>query len=86
MLSLSQFRSELLPFFRLMSTTGAYVDVSYKGKVYRVIIEDLKMDVPKRVRLRKRTLKDQVERTKCQICGGLVLNGVCMKTGSSSHP
>lgn len=76
MISLSQFKANLLQLFRLMIDTKMYVDVSYKGKAYRITVEDLHQDV-KRTR-RKRSLKDRIDAQKCPDCDKLLLNGVCM--------
>jgi hypothetical protein len=78
MISLSQYKANLLRIFRLQIETDMYVDVSYKGKAYRISVENLKQDV-KRTRRRK-SLKDQIQAQKCPDCQKLLLNGVCMNS------
>lgn len=80
MIHLSQFKTNLLQLTRLMIKTGMYVDVIYKGRLYRVSIEDLHQDVVKRRRPRKRSLTDQIDAKKCPQCKKLMLNGVCMNS------
>lgn len=81
MLSLSSFRKDLLPLFRIMLSTGGYLDLRYKGRIYRVYVEDLG-PAPKRKYKRKSTL--EIVRSECAICGGLEINGYCMDRGYHS--
>ena len=78
MLSLSQFKAKMLQIVRIMIETGMYVDVNYKDRAYRIIIEDLDQPL-KRIRP-KRSLKDKIATGRCEACGKLELNGVCMST------
>ncbi len=88
MISLSQFRSELLSLARIMIRTGMHVDVNYKGRAYRVTIEDLFIDVPrtpggKSVKKRSGELPEIVT-TKCPRCSKVQIAGVCMNSGCPS--
>ena len=87
MISLSQFRSELLTLARIMIKTGMHVDVNYKGRAYLIIIEDLHQDVPRISggRPRKREKLPPIETEKCPRCGKLIIAGVCMNSGCPSN-
>ena len=86
MVSLSMFKSNLLAFFRLMiSTNMDYVDVIYKGRLYRVSVEDLNKEVVKRRRPRSRSLTDKIDAKKCPQCKKLMLNNVCMNSLCASN-
>ena len=93
MISLHRFRQNLLPLFRIMISSGMYVDVSYKGQAYRVSLQDLHTKVKRRYGGRPKTMItiDDVIDEKCSACGHLKLAGVCMNSacsnsaGASSH-
>ena len=87
MISLSQFRNELLPLFRIMIRSSMTVDVNYKGRAYRISVEDLRQDIPRAVggRPRKREKLPPVEAEKCPRCGKLIIAGVCMNSGCPSN-
>lgn len=87
MISLSQFRNELLTLARIMIRTGMHVDVSYKGRAYRISIEDLHQDVPRTPggRPRKRVKLPPLETEKCPRCDKLVIAGVCMNSGCPTN-
>lgn len=81
MISLSQFKSQLLAIARLLTANpGMYIDVVYKGRLYRVTMEDLGQEVVQRRRPRKRSLVDKIETAKCPDCKKVMLNGVCMNS------
>jgi hypothetical protein len=80
MLSLSQFKANLLSIARIMVRTGMYVDVSYKGRLYRITMEDLNQELVKRRRPRRESLVNKIEAKKCPECKKLMLNGVCMSS------
>lgn len=78
MVHLSKFKDNLLAFFRLMITAQMdYVDVVYKGKLYRIHVTDLGQEVVKRRRPRRVSLVDQIKAKKCPDCKKLMLNGIC---------
>lgn len=80
-LSLSQLKANLLAVMRLMvSNGGLYLDFVYKGRLYRMTIEDLNTQVVKKRRPRSRSMVDQVDAKKCPECKKLMLNGVCMNS------
>ena len=82
MLRVDQFRAQFLAFFRVLSSTDAYIDIAYKGRAYRVHVDDLNMDVPRKSKhKKKRTLATQIKSSKCPLCGGLSINGVCASPG-----
>jgi hypothetical protein len=87
MISLSQFRSELMVLARIMIKKNMHVDVSYKGRAYRIIIEDLHQDVPRRVggAPRKREKLPPIQTEKCPRCDKLIIAGVCMNSGCPSN-
>lgn len=87
MISLSQFRSELLTLVRIMIRTGMQVDVNYKGRAYRITVEDLHQDVPRTPggRPRKRMKLPPIEAEKCPRCDKLMIAGVCMNTACPSN-
>lgn len=80
MISLSQFRSNILPIFRLVIKTGMYVDVYYKQQAYRIHVENLHQHVPQVHPARHRSLVGEVQTEKCPDCKKLMLNGVCMNS------
>ena len=81
MISLSLFKDNLLAFMRLMiKTPESFIDVVYKGRLYRITVEDLNIDMVQRRRSRKRSLVDQVDAKKCPQCKKLMLNNVCMSS------
>jgi hypothetical protein len=81
MIHLSQFKTNLLAFFRLMVATDmGYIDIVYKGRLYRLHVEDLHQDIVKRRRPRKRDLTAEIKAQKCPQCKKLMLNGVCMNS------
>lgn len=81
MISLSQFKAQLLAIARLLtSNPGMYIDVVYKGRLYRVSMEDLGVEVVQRRRPRKRSLADKIQAEKCPACKKVMINGVCMNS------
>ncbi len=87
MISLSQFRQELLTLARIMIKTGMFVDVNYKGRAYRISIEDLRIDVPRTPggRKRQRQQLPDIETQKCPRCKKIIIAGVCMNSGCPSN-
>lgn len=78
MVNLSKFKDHLLSYMRLMVATELeYVDVVYKGRLYRFHVEDLGQDVVKRRRPRHVSLVTAIKTKKCPDCGKLAINGVC---------
>lgn len=81
MITLSHLKNHLLEAFRILSTShGSYIDVVYKGRLYRVIVEDLNETVVKRRRPRRVDLAQAVHADKCPKCKRLMLNKVCMNS------
>lgn len=81
MVHLSKFKDNLLSYIRLMIKSELdYVDVVYKGKLYRFHIEDLGQEVVKRRRPRRVSLVSAIKQKKCPDCKKLMLNGVCMNS------
>lgn len=81
MISLSQFKANLLVIMRLMiKNPGMYMDVVYKGNLYRVTFEDMHQEVVQRRRPRRQSLVEEVKARKCPECKKLMLNGVCMNS------
>lgn len=76
MLTLSKFRKHFFQLFRIMVATDMYVDVSFRGHVYRIYAENMHRKVKTRQSLND--LRDRVESEECEECGGLSINGVCM--------
>jgi hypothetical protein len=86
MISLTHFKSSLLSISRLMiANPGMYIDVIYKGRLYRYTMEDLGIDVKQKRRPRKRSLVDEVDYDHCPYCKKLVINGVCMNSACKSN-
>jgi hypothetical protein len=87
MISLSQFRNNLLVLVRIMIKTDMHVDVNYKGRAYRIHIEDLHQDVPRTPggKPRKRKKLPPIEPETCERCGKLMIAGVCMNSGCPSN-
>lgn len=85
MLSLSQFRTHLLPLFRVMKATGQTFEVSYKGVVYDVIVHrtDKVSDLKRPKRIKRHELVS-VSVAECPECGNLMMAGVCMNTNCSA--
>lgn len=81
MITMMTYKNNLFAIMRLMmSNNGAYTDVIYKGRLYRVTVEDLNTNVVARRRPRKRSLIAQVDTAKCPTCKKIVINGVCMNS------
>jgi hypothetical protein len=78
MLSFKTFRDNLSMFFGVMSSTDAYIDVAWCGKLYRVEVTEIGIAPPRKHK--KKTLKHAIEKQICPECGGLMLNKVCMAT------
>ena len=85
MISLTAFRQNLLLLARIMATTGMYTDVAYKGKLYRITMEDL--HTPVKLKRRKRTadLSLEIKAERCKECKTIVINGVCMSKKCPSN-
>lgn len=83
MLSAKQFRTHFYVIFRLLIKTGAYTDIAYNGRVYRIQVTDTGQEVAinKRPKLNR---KQKVISSKCPECKKLMINGVCMNP--VSHP
>jgi len=84
MISLSQFKANMLQLVRIMIETKMYVDVNYKDHAYRITVEDLGYDI-KRTQA-KRSLKGEIVTEKCFYCHKLVLNGACTNAACPSVP
>jgi predicted TIM-barrel fold metal-dependent hydrolase len=82
MISLNKFRSNLLPLFRIMISSGMYVDVNYKGSAYRVTVQDLRQKVKRHGGGRRKMVVtiDDVASDKCPACNKLMLAGACMNS------
>ena len=82
MISVYRFRQNFNALFRIMISTDMYVDVSYKGRGYRVRVEDLNMAVKQRKGGSQKTtaIFEGIEDETCQHCGKLMLAGVCMNS------
>lgn len=77
MFSLQAVKDNFYAFFRVLSTTNSFIDIAYKGRMYRLAIEDLGKEAPPRkYKTKKRAIP--IKKSKCAQCGGLMLNGVCM--------
>lgn len=61
-----------------MVDTDSYIDVAYKGELYRIEVTKLNIKVPRRKSGVPKSLKKEIRKMKCKQCGGLMLNGVCM--------
>lgn len=89
MISLSQFRNELMALARIMIRTGMHVDVSYKGRAYRVTIEDLFIDVPRTPggtpRKKRSGELPEIVTQKCPRCSKVQIAGVCMNSGCPTN-
>lgn len=88
MISLYQFRANLLALFRIMIATDLEVDVNYKGRAYRLHVEDLGIKVKRRHGGGQRKLEvvvDDVPNEKCSTCGKLMIAGVCMDPDCPSN-
>lgn len=77
MLKLADFRIRFYEFFRILMVSDAYLDFAYKGKLYRIEVTDLGIEVPTRKSVKK-SLKKEIRKMKCKKCGALKINGVCM--------
>jgi hypothetical protein len=80
MIYLYELKDHLSAMVRLMiSSHMAYIDVAYKGKLYRFHMEDLNIAVPKqRPKKIASGLDDKIDAKKCPKCKRLMLNNVCM--------
>jgi len=87
MISLNKFRSNLLPLFRIMISSGMYVDVNYKGQAYRVTVQDLRQKVKRHGGGRRKMIVtiDDVTSDKCPACHKLMLAGACMNSACPSR-
>lgn len=85
-LSLTQLKTHLSVVMRLMvANHGLYFDVMYRGRLYRMNIEDLNQKVVNRRRPRQPNLVDNVKAEKCPECKKLMLNNVCMSSRCPSN-
>jgi uncharacterized protein with PIN domain len=83
MLSLSKYKDNLLQLFRIQIEMETALDVSYKGKIYRITVEDLKQ---KHTRvIGKKTLVSKIEASLCPDCNQLLINTVCMNVNCPSN-
>lgn len=87
MISLYKFRANLSPLFRIMIASDMYVDVNYKGRAYRMHVEDLNQDVKVRRGGRKKTriVIDDIVSDKCPACNKLMIAGACMNSACPSR-
>jgi hypothetical protein len=80
MLSLSRFRANLFPLFKIMRDAGEVFEVFHNGKVYQVHVVFIEGKKPVLRHPRKLRSKElDVEAERCVECGSLRFNGVCMK-------
>lgn len=81
MISTTQLKDNLYAMMGVMSKSpGMYIDVIYKGSLYRLTVDDLGVEVVQRRRPRKHSLADNVDAKKCPQCKKLMLNNVCMSS------
>lgn len=78
MFRLSDIQKNIFQLFSIMIESGAYIDIAYKQKVYRLEIIDLHTPAPPRKRKPKQSLKNEITSAKCPKCRGLLINGICM--------
>lgn len=76
MLSASTLKHNFMRFLPLLVEHNAFIDIDYKGRVYRVHIEDLKKDAP-RITFNKDKKQTRLALRFCRACGGLLFEGVC---------
>jgi len=79
MISLTSFRENCLPLFRVMAGTHMKLEIVYKGEVYDMIVNktDKKPDLI-RVKRKAQPVIRQVDVEPCDECGSLRFSGVCM--------
>lgn len=81
MIYLSRLKDQLVQAFRFMTETDTnYIDVSWRGRLYRLYVEDLHQETVQRRRPRRVDLSGKVTSEKCPTCKKLMLNGVCMSS------
>lgn len=83
MVQATEIKRNFLPFFRLLCSSNLYIDVAYKGKAYRMYVEDLGERAPTLTRQKKRTPESELDQGKCVICAGITLGGLCIKADCS---
>lgn len=87
MLRLKEFHDQLHVYFKVMTATDTFIEINYKGKIYKLNIEDTGKVAPKRTRkrgIKQKTLASKITSGKCPLCGSLAINGVC--TTPARHP
>lgn len=85
-LTLSQLKDSLLSVVRMMSyNKGMYLDFSYKGKLYRMHIEDLRTPYKPTRAVRRVDLTKEIKTRNCPTCKKLMLNNVCMNSLCSTN-
>lgn len=89
MLSLTQFKKNIFPMFKLMTNTGMIFEIVYKGTVYDVHVQTTKKK-PHTTRAKK-ARKDEVtlqsiDMNQCNLCDSIRVGGICMnKECPSNH-
>jgi len=78
MLTIKKFREDIYSLFKLMAHSDAYLDVAYKGRKYRVYVEDVGPAPSIKRKKRKYATKRVLKQGKCPLCGGLTIEGVCL--------
>lgn len=84
MISLSRFRENLFPLFKLMARTGMTMDVVHDGKVYEVMLTETDRKPKRNIRRRKSRGVGAIETEHCDECGYLKVMSVCLNTACDS--
>lgn len=91
MISLSQFRHNLFPIFKLMQSTGMTIDVYHNRVAYKVMVipthEPVKIIYKPRVP--RRLAPEAIHLSECPLCGNMRVADVCMNrkcTKSAPQP
>lgn len=88
MLSLTQFKKNIFPLFKLMTNTGMIFEIAYKGTVYDIHVQTTKKKAhttrAKKGRKEEVTLQ-ALDVTPCTFCDSIRVNGICMNKDCPSN-
>jgi hypothetical protein len=78
MLTIKKFKDDIFLYFRVMVKADSYLDLAYKGRLYRLEVTDIGPAPPQRRRRKRQSPHKKIKKGKCPECGGLALNDICM--------
>ena len=87
MLSLTQFKRNIFPLFKIMKATGMIFEISYKGTVYDIHVQQTKK-VSKTTRAKKARKEvvtlQALDVAPCKLCDSVLVAGICMNKNCAS--